>query len=248
MPLDRKALLDTAEGDVTNYLQARPSQIETDLASTDAAVKRSRVASGDDINSVLKSVGERYNISPDIIGAALPTAQRGNEDLQASNQDALAIRKQKEAKGALNATINFAFQRLTSAGMDEKSARQAAIQYALDSQRRETTATTNAKARTNARDKQDSLDIYAQKRLELQNKYAQDKQRSAIFNSIVRSFAGLAGAGVGFAVGGPVGAAAGASLAGSAATNIDIGKSSSTPLRTESTFSTNIDPNTGRRI
>lgn len=215
--IDRKAELDAAEADAGQYLQNRPAQIDANLATMNAAVAKSRAGSNDDIASVLKSVGERFNISPDVVGAGLPTVQRGNEDLAAANTDALAFRKAKENQATFNTTFNFAFNRLTQAGVDAKAARQSAMQYALDTQRREAESTANAKGRQVAIEKQDILDEFNARRIALEKKHAEDKRKSAIYNGIVRSFAGLAGAGAGFMIGGPVGAAAGGTAASSAA-------------------------------
>lgn len=209
MPIDRRKELSQAEQDVQDFLSQRPGQIDKDIASTGAAVSASRAASGDTIKGAIQAAAQRYGLEPDTVTAAAPSIQRGQEDLESANQDALAMRRYRENQAKVNTAFNFVFNRLIQAGVDANSAKQTAMQFALDTQRRETSSAEYAKTRQVTLEKSDILDTFAQRRAELARKYAADRRKQAILNGVTRSFFGLVGTGIGFTAGGPAGAVVG---------------------------------------
>lgn len=225
MPINRKQDALDAEQAVKDLIDAGPAADASGLDSTNRAIADSRGVAADNIRTAISDV------APGAVAAAAPSIERGNVDLERANNDTQAMLKIRQRQEKVNKTANFVFARMVAANFDVDEAKKVAMQYALDEDRRASERTGNEKARQLTLEKQDIIDSFAARKAELAKKYAQDRQKKAIFNSVVGSFFGLAGTmGAGLAlkgastaakIGGTAAAGAAASSAGSAVTSED---------------------------
>ena len=153
--------------------------------------------------------------------AARPSIDRIKEDLVRTDEEALQLRKVQERRDSTNQQFNYLFNRLTNAGVDRVKAEEVAMQFVLDEDRRKAASSENEAARDVFRRKQDLLDVYAERQVQIQKDAARQRQKDAIMGALTRTFFGIGGAIVGGVLMGPLGAVAGASLAGTAGTGIE---------------------------
>ncbi len=245
MPLiDRDAERNLAEKETQDLIRGRglASRNEIDSSAAVTAGSRGRFASS--IPNLAASLASRTGTADS--GAGPAAVAPFVEDLKRTDQEANSLRLVREKRDNVNKLFSFMSDRLQQAGVDRTQAEQVARQFALDEDQRANITANNERERNLTVQKQDMLDTYTDKKIQMQRDAQAAQAKDAIKQSIYKSLAGLAGAVVGGFIGGPMGAMAGAGAASSLVTNKNV--QSDTPLTTRSSFSTNIDPNTGKRI
>jgi len=201
-----------AELEAENLLRARTQASEAEIAATKQKIESSRVPFSENISDVARETAARYGIAPESVAG--PSILRAQEDLEAASEEALSLRGVRERQENVNRTFNFVFGRLVSAGFGVAEAKRTAMQYALDEDRRRAESASSGKARQLVTEKQDILDRYAARILDVKRKAAEKRRKEAIKNSMLRTFFGIAGSlGTAYALG-PAGAAAKIGAAG----------------------------------
>lgn len=205
MPLDQKELLRQKEQDAEKYLAGRPGAIDAGISDTASVIDASRKNFASDVTNAGAEAAAKYGLPGDTAQASGPAVDYQSQNLDRANESGLALRQVRERQANVNQTFNYVFGRMVQAGMDVNQAKQTAMQYALDQDRRTAEAAGNQKARELALQKQDMMDQYSAQRIAMQRKYAEDAQKQAIYNGMLRSFFGLAGGAVGGYAGGLIG-------------------------------------------
>lgn len=213
--IDRDAERRLAEQDTENLIRSRGPASDQEIANSASATAGSRGRFASSIPALAESIGARTGLADSGAGAAAvaPFA----EDLKRTDDEANSLRKVREKRDNVNQLFSFMSDRLQAAGIDRSKAEDVARQFALDEDQRANISSENERSRDLAVKKQDLLDSYADKQIELKRKAEQEQQKNAFKQAIYKSLFGMAGTAVGAYTGGLGGKAAAAAAGGAGA-------------------------------
>ncbi len=241
--IDRDAEKRLAEQETEDMIRRRGLASENEIGGSAAATAGSRGRFAARLPGLAESIASRTGLADS--GAAAAAVAPFARDLEQTDAEANSLRRVRERRDNANQMFGYLSDRLQESGIDKTKAEDVARQFALDQDRRSTTATDNQRARELTVKKQDIIDQYMRKTADFKQQAAEDERKNAFKKAIFKSIGGLAGGVIGFYAGGPVGAMAGAS-AGSAAGDSLAGDNKN--LTSSTSFSTKINPKTGQRI
>ena len=210
MPINRLLAKTQAEKDLEATIRGRPAATDTAIAGTRAATEASRGRFSEFTQGLAGSLGQP---GTGIDLAARPSLDRIGEDLRRTQDEELAQRKLQESRQGMSDTFNFLSKRLQAAGIDRTTAEGVAQQFALDEQARKAASSENEAARKTATKKQDLLDMYANRQIEIEQAVARERQKDAIKSALWRTFFGMSGVFAGWGIASAAGAGATATTA-----------------------------------
>ena len=195
--INRLAEKTLAERETEELLKGRGAASAKEIADTKAVTAGSRARFTSGIPKLAESLASRTGLAdPGAAEAVRPFA----EDLERTDREAQELRRVREKRDNVNQVFTFMSKRLEEAGLDRTQAEQVAQQFALDEDRRGAITSENERSSELAFKKQDLMDTYADKQVEMA-RAAQERQRVDAFkNAIYKSIFTSAGVAVGLAL------------------------------------------------
>lgn len=194
MPINREQDVTDAELAAQDAIPNAPAASDAAISDTNAAVGASRGASNQNITDVANELAGKYGLPANAMQGTAPGIAYGNEDLSRSNEDALALRKVRERQDNVNRTFNFIFGRMVTATGNRQKAADVAMQYALEQDRRAHESAANEKKRQQASKISDIKNQFNEQKIAMTRSAQDSARRKALVNSMISTFAGLAGA------------------------------------------------------
>ena len=207
--IDRDAERRLAEQEADNLIRGRGLASQNDIATSADVTAGSRGRFASTIPRLAESLSARTG-TPDS-GAGSAAVAPFVEDLKRTDQEANSLRLVREKRDNVNKLFSFMSDRLQQAGVDRQQAEQVARQFALDEDQRANITSQNERERNLTIRKQDMLDTYADRRIEMQRRAEREQRKNAFKQAIYKSLFGLAGATLGGFIGRGTGGTGGAS-------------------------------------